>query len=169
MTKTIPTAINQHSPKSDVFERVLVAPYFDIRPVPVFWLGNTPPTDLLQHIPHDAPRADVLSLGCGDLRDLMYSVLLHGRGQKKLSFVLNDWEPAIHARNLIFLQMVLDSRSLLQECGYADDVDTLVHEMHRVSFQGNDSTNGSENFKKASAAKTSAASAFATRIGVIFR
>ncbi|CAN0541277.1 unnamed protein product, partial [Ectocarpus sp. 8 AP-2014] len=41
--------------------------------------GNTPPTDLLQHIPHDAQHAEILSLGCGDLRDFLYSVLLHGR------------------------------------------------------------------------------------------
>ncbi|CAN0551227.1 unnamed protein product, partial [Ectocarpus sp. 8 AP-2014] len=42
--------------------------------------GNTPPTDLLQHVPHDSPRADVLCLGCGDIRDLLYSVLLHAAG-----------------------------------------------------------------------------------------
>ncbi|CAN0365478.1 unnamed protein product, partial [Ectocarpus sp. 8 AP-2014] len=82
--------------------------------------GNTPPTDLLQHVPHDTKRADVLSLGCSDLRDLLYSVLLHGRRgvscgpvPRQLSFTLNDWEPAIHARNLMLLQMILDSRGLL--------------------------------------------------------
>ncbi len=133
------------------------------------WSGNTPPTDLLQYIPHDAPRADVLSLGCGDLRDVMFSILLHGRRQKKLSFMLNDWEPAIHARNLILLQMVLDSRSLLQECGYADEVDGIIHEMGGVGIQGNDATNASENTKKSSAAKAGAGAPFATRIGDIFR
>lgn len=82
-------------------------------------------------MPHDAPRADVLSLGCSDLRDLLYSLVLHGRrgvncGPKprQLSFVVNDWEPAIHARNLILLQMILDSRGLLKERGSvgAEDV-----------------------------------------------
>lgn len=99
----------------------------------------------------------------------MYSILLHGRGQKKLSFVLNDWEPAIHARNLIFLQMVLDSRSLLRECGYEDEIDGIIHEMVGVGIQDNDATDGSENTKKPSAVKTGAGAAFATRIGVIFR
>eukprot|EP00752_Nemacystus_decipiens_P005603 g5071.t1 len=84
--------------------------------------GNTPPTDLLQHIPHDAPRADILSLGCSDLRDLLYSILLHGRRgvscgsvPRQTNFVINDWEPAIHARNLMLLQLILDSRHLLQD------------------------------------------------------
>ncbi|CAN0402828.1 unnamed protein product, partial [Hapterophycus canaliculatus] len=81
--------------------------------------GNTPPTDLLQHVPLDARHADVLSLGCGDLRDILYSLLLHGsygtgcgRDLRALSFTQNDWEPAIHARNIILLQMILDSRNL---------------------------------------------------------
>ncbi|CAM9358762.1 unnamed protein product [Scytosiphon promiscuus] len=85
--------------------------------------GNTPPTDLLQHVPPDATRADVLSLGCGDLRNILYSILLHGRyggmgrgrTPRALSFTQNDWEPAIHARNIILIQMILDSRSLVEE------------------------------------------------------
>lgn len=136
--------------------------------------GNTPPTDLLQHIPHDAPRADVLSLGCGDLRDLLYSILLHGRRQRTLSFVLNDWEPAIHARNLVFLQMILDSRNLLAECGYAAEIKEAIGELDTVCFQCNDAVDESENSKEPSAAnpskaKTNPRAAFASRIGVIFR
>ncbi|CAN0500685.1 unnamed protein product, partial [Ectocarpus sp. 8 AP-2014] len=83
--------------------------------------GNTPPTDLLQHIPHDAQHAEILSLGCGDLRDFLYSVLLHGRRgvscgpvPRRFSFMMNDWEPAIHARNLMLLQMFLDARDILE-------------------------------------------------------
>lgn len=71
-------------------------------------------------MPHDVDRADLLCLGCGDLRDLLYSILLHGRRgagcgpvPRHLSFALNDWEPAIHARNLMLLQMILDARDLV--------------------------------------------------------
>ncbi|CAN0594929.1 unnamed protein product, partial [Ectocarpus sp. 12 AP-2014] len=88
--------------------------------------------------PHDAERADVLSLGCSDLRDLLYSVLLHGRRgvscgpvRRQLSFTLNDWEPAIHARNLMLLQMILDSRGLLN--AEADGVDDVVRGMDTVA------------------------------------
>ncbi|CAM9592491.1 unnamed protein product, partial [Sphacelaria rigidula] len=61
--------------------------------------GNTPPTDLLQHVPLNPADADILCLGCGDIRDVLYTVLLHGRrgaqGENergRLSFVLNDIE-----------------------------------------------------------------------------
>lgn len=33
---------------------------------------------------------------------------------RQLTFTLNDWEPAIHARNLMMLQLVLDLRNLLE-------------------------------------------------------
>ncbi|CAM9211239.1 unnamed protein product, partial [Laminaria digitata] len=91
--------------------------------------GNTPPSDLLQHIPHDALRADILSLGCGDLRDFLYSISLHGRRgascgpvPRQLTCTLNDWEPAIHARNLVMLQLVLDSRNLLEPDSAGSDI-----------------------------------------------
>lgn len=92
--------------------------------------GNVPPTDLLKYIPNDAAHADALCPGCGDLRDLLNSVLLHGRRgvgggpiPRSLSFTLDDWEPAVHTRNLVLLQLFLDSRVLL-EAGLrdADDI-----------------------------------------------
>ncbi|CAM9120897.1 unnamed protein product [Ectocarpus sp. 6 AP-2014] len=151
--------------------------------------GNTPPTDLLQHVPHDAERADVLSLGCSDLRDLLYSVLLHGRRgvscgpvPRQLSFTLNDWEPAIHARNLMLLQMILDSRGLLN--AEADGVDDVVRGMDTVAVDAGsgdrsipEAAGKSVGKKKAAKKKTSDktptkpslhGAAFAQRIGVIF-
>lgn len=93
-------------------------------------------------MPHDASRAEVLSLGCSDLRDLLYSLVLHGRRgvkcgpvPRQLSFVINDWEPAIHARNLMLLQMILDSRSLLEEGGPAD-ADDVTCDMDALAVGG---------------------------------
>ncbi len=147
--------------------------------------GNTPPTDLLQHIPQDASRADVLSLGCSDLRDLLYSVLLHGRRRgpgrgpvpRRLSFVLNDWEPAIHARSLMLLQMILDSRSLLEaEPKGADGIARGVGSMDIGGGTGGGSSEESKEpgskkknaRKKASAKAGLPGAAFAQRVGVIF-
>lgn len=36
-----------------------------------------------------------------------------GTVPRQLTFTQNDWEPAIHARNLVLLQLILESRSLL--------------------------------------------------------
>lgn len=164
--------------------------------------GNTPPTDLLQHVPHDASRAEVLSLGCSDLRDLLYSLVLHGRRgvncgpvPRHLSFVINDWEPAIQARNLILLQMILDSRSLLEEGGPvgADgitcDMDALVigggsgdapsvqpreekeakaHKKKKGPKKKSGKTTAEASPGKATAQASPGGVAFAQRIGVIF-
>ena len=133
--------------------------------------GNTPPTDLLQHVPHDSPRADVLSLGCGDLRDVLYSILLHGRRPRALSFVLNDYEPAIHARNLILLQLFLDARCLL-ESDRSTDVEGITAGVKAVDVEGGEYKDGERPPLKGESiqgkAKASVA-AFAQRIGVIFR
>lgn len=100
----------------------------------------------------------------------MYSILLHGRRKTKLSFMLNDWEPAIHARNLIFLQMILESRSLLQGCGYADEIDGIIREMDGVGIEGKGPmTNGSKNVNRGPSTEADAELAFALRIGSIFR
>ncbi|CAM9288454.1 unnamed protein product [Ectocarpus fasciculatus] len=127
--------------------------------------GNTPPTDLLQHIPHDAPHAEILSLGCGDLRDFLYSVLLHGRRgvscgpvPRRFSFTMNDWEPAIHARNLMLLQMFLDARDILESSG--SDAENKSSMKSSPPRRGNSRRHGS--------GRGSSAAAFAQRIGVIF-
>ncbi|CAN0267812.1 unnamed protein product, partial [Ectocarpus sp. 12 AP-2014] len=127
--------------------------------------GNTPPTDLLQHIPHDAPHAEILSLGCGDLRDFLYSVLLHGRRgvscgpvPRRFSFMMNDWEPAIHARNLMLLQMFLDARDILESSWSANKEKSGTKKSS--SRGGNSRGHGS--------GRGSSAAAFAQRIGVIY-
>ncbi|CAM9750606.1 unnamed protein product, partial [Choristocarpus tenellus] len=78
--------------------------------------GSTPPENMLQNLPADAPRADVLLLGCGDARHALYSLWAHlsglrgsgrwdGVGARALSFTLNDKEPAVLARVLLLLHM----------------------------------------------------------------
>ncbi|CAM9230359.1 unnamed protein product [Scytosiphon promiscuus] len=149
--------------------------------------GNTPPTDLLQHVPHDADRADLLCLGCGDLRDLLYSILLHGRRgvgcgpvPRHLSFALNDWEPAIHARNLMLLQMILDARDLVGVGHGATDgitrgMDALtVGESDGAAKPEKDKEPGKKQGpkkkarKKKASAATGRAAAFAQKVGAIF-
>ena len=92
---------------------------------------------MLQYIPHDSPRANVLSIGCGDLRDVLYSILLHGRrtvnggsAPRSLSFTVNDWEPAIHAKNIITLHLFLDCRNLLDESS-TDDIAELIATLNK--------------------------------------
>lgn len=159
---------------------------FDIRDDRyLLFAGNVPPTDLLQYISHDEARADILCLGCGDLRDLLYSLLLHGRrgvgggpSPRPLSFTLNDWEPAVHARNLLLLQMFLDSRSLL-EVGPPDaegiglGLDVLDVNAGQGEETGVPTKSGERNSKTtaeagAPAGRAGSEAAFAQRIGVIF-
>ncbi|CAM9397242.1 unnamed protein product, partial [Hapterophycus canaliculatus] len=146
--------------------------------------GNTPPTDLLQHVPHDADRADLLCLGCGDLRDLLYSILLHGRRgvgcgpvPRHLSFTLNDWEPAIHARNLMLLQMILDARDLVDVGGEVDGITRRMDAL-KVSTASAPKKESAESASKKKASPDSRdtttdssphlAPAFAQKVGAIF-
>ena len=74
--------------------------------------GNTPAEDFLEHV-LDNPRPSVLSLGCGDMRSCFYTLWknfdpMFGNGRfTGVSFVLNDNCPAILARNVLFLYLVV--------------------------------------------------------------
>lgn len=94
---------------------------------------------------------------------------------RRLSFVLNDWEPAIHARNLMLLQMILDSRSLLETA--SEGVDGIARGMDILdlgegtggsSVESKGPCNSQKDVPKASAKASLAGAAFAQRIGVIF-
>lgn len=88
-----------------------------------------------------------------------------------MSFVLNDWEPAIHARNLILLQLFLDSRSLLKS-NCSAEVDGIAARMEALGVQsGERQDDESPQLKGVPAQGKAEASgaAFAQRIGVIFR
>lgn len=57
-----------------------------------------------------------------------------GAVPRPTNFVINDWEPAIHARNLMLLQLVLDSRHLLEE----DAPDAATRAMDGLAVGGDD-------------------------------
>ena len=106
-----------------------------------------------------------------------------GAVPRQLSFVLNDWEPAIHARNIMLLQMILDSRSLLEATSAgADDVtrgmDGLglgggtggsAQSSEEKKGPGKKKKNASQEASDKTSTKASPQSAaFAQRIGMIF-
>ncbi|KAH6902808.1 hypothetical protein BKA70DRAFT_1304682 [Coprinopsis sp. MPI-PUGE-AT-0042] len=83
---------------------------------PVLWptktffypVGNTPAVHLTASLPPEQ-RADVLLLGCGDVRNILFTVYMESEHlQKELDFTCNDHEPAILARNLLLYTLLLD-------------------------------------------------------------
>ncbi|KAH6912448.1 hypothetical protein BKA70DRAFT_1263866 [Coprinopsis sp. MPI-PUGE-AT-0042] len=83
---------------------------------PVLWptktffypVGNTPAIHLTASLPPEQ-RADVLLLGCGDVRNILFTVYMESEHlQKELDFTCNDHEPAILTRNLLLYTLLLD-------------------------------------------------------------
>ena len=78
--------------------------------------GNSPPEDLLQSVSlDDCCEPTVLSLGCGDMRSPMFTILsnfgLEGKisdaGFSGIHFVLNDHSASVLARNILFLYLCM--------------------------------------------------------------
>ena len=75
--------------------------------------GNTPPEDFLQSVlVTDCRDPTVLSLGCGDMRSPMFTILNNfgfeggkRNGFSGVKFVLNDCSASILARNILFLYL----------------------------------------------------------------
>ncbi|EKM57486.1 uncharacterized protein PHACADRAFT_170742 [Phanerochaete carnosa HHB-10118-sp] len=74
-------------------------------------VGNTSPISLLQHVPPE-DDADILLLGCGDPRSILYTIHASGVDQtptkRKLDFTCCDIEPAIVARNILLFTFIAD-------------------------------------------------------------
>jgi hypothetical protein len=75
--------------------------------------GNTPAKSLLQHVPADQACANLLLLGCGDPRHLLYSAYCNQKAggmaaQQSLSLVMCDIIPSILARNIVLYKLLLD-------------------------------------------------------------
>ncbi|KAF9476995.1 hypothetical protein BDN70DRAFT_862417 [Pholiota conissans] len=71
-------------------------------------IGNTPPICLTQGLAPEK-RADILLLGCGDPRNILYTVYADlGDGNRPLDVTCCDWEPAVLARNILLLTMIVD-------------------------------------------------------------
>ncbi|KAJ3090948.1 hypothetical protein HK102_002154 [Quaeritorhiza haematococci] len=83
----------------------------------VYPFGNTLPEDLF--LCHDSSIENELSglyLGCGDIRNLLHTISeARRRGSKaRFSFVLNDWQPEIIARDVVMLHALLKSNDGLE-------------------------------------------------------
>ncbi|KAJ7281908.1 hypothetical protein C8J57DRAFT_1056186 [Mycena rebaudengoi] len=82
---------------------------------PVLWprsffypIGNTPPVCLTQSIPPEKP-ANVLLIGCGDPRNILYTLCADPPTQRPvLDFTCCDIEPAIIARNVLLYTLIYD-------------------------------------------------------------
>ena len=74
--------------------------------------GNSPAEDYLEHV-LDNPFPSILSLGCGDMRSCFYTLWKNfdptfGNGHfAGVKFILNDISPAVLARNMLFLYLVV--------------------------------------------------------------
>ncbi|KAG6919771.1 hypothetical protein DXG01_001610 [Tephrocybe rancida] len=71
-------------------------------------IGNTPPVSFTSALSAETP-AEILLLGCGDPRSILYTVYVEPTNQRKLDFTCCDAEPAILARNVLLLTMIIDS------------------------------------------------------------
>ncbi|PQE12840.1 MYND finger family protein [Rutstroemia sp. NJR-2017a BBW] len=80
-------------------------------------IGNTPAVNLLETIPNwntqdDAPT-NVLMLGCGDPRNIFFSLWCNKDFTPKLNcdFTCCDIEPAVLARNIFLFTLIIDNAS----------------------------------------------------------
>ncbi|KAK0207079.1 hypothetical protein DFS33DRAFT_1486591 [Desarmillaria ectypa] len=76
-------------------------------------IGNTSPISLTQDLPPDVP-ADILLLGCGDPRNILYTLysdLRCGASHRRLDVTCCDIEPAILARNILLFTLLVDARA----------------------------------------------------------
>ncbi|KAJ3331552.1 hypothetical protein HDU76_002868, partial [Blyttiomyces sp. JEL0837] len=92
----------------------------------LYCFGNSFAEDFFLHHPdadtiHDANiELSAFSLGCGDIRSLLYTLSERVRKSTedsstttvKFSFVLNDWQPEIIARNTVMLYALATDESL---------------------------------------------------------
>ena len=74
--------------------------------------GNTPAEDFLEHVANESDPS-VLLLGCGDILSCYYTLWRNfdsacgHRNFNGIRFVLNDYCPAVLARNVLFIHLVL--------------------------------------------------------------
>ncbi|KAF4512046.1 hypothetical protein G6O67_001231 [Ophiocordyceps sinensis] len=87
------------------------------------WLyaaGNTPATSLTRSIPH-GQDADILTLGCGDLRNILFTAYVErGLVARKLDITCCDYDERIIGRNIILLTLILDGDAEVNEASLWD-------------------------------------------------
>ncbi|KAK0648622.1 MYND finger [Cercophora newfieldiana] len=75
---------------------------------PFYAFGNTPAVCLTEALPQGVD-ADVLLLGCGDVRHLLYTCYAEkGLPPRKLDVTACDIEPMIIARNILLLSLIIE-------------------------------------------------------------
>ncbi|KAJ7237440.1 hypothetical protein B0H12DRAFT_1138805 [Mycena haematopus] len=73
-------------------------------------IGNTSAVSLLRDIAPEEP-ADLLLLGCGDPRNVLYSIFCEALGSNRhLDFTCCDIDPAILARNVLLFTFIADNQ-----------------------------------------------------------
>lgn len=73
-------------------------------------IGNTPAVCLTRDIPREIP-AKILLLGCGDVRNVLYTCYVDRETSRQLDITSCDIQPAVIARNICLLSLVLDSKN----------------------------------------------------------
>ncbi|KIK55168.1 hypothetical protein GYMLUDRAFT_48134 [Collybiopsis luxurians FD-317 M1] len=83
-------------------------------------VGNTTPLNLIQDI---APEqsANILLLGCGDPRNIFFTLHCNAFGERtsfprKLDITCCDIEPAVLARNILLFTLIIDDESSKDRC-----------------------------------------------------
>ncbi|KAK7043352.1 MYND-type domain-containing protein [Favolaschia claudopus] len=85
---------------------------------PLYWpgqyyfypIGNTAAVSLARDVPPDKDIT-LLLMGCGDPRNVLFTLFSeHENARHKLDFTCIDFEPAVLARNILLLSMVIDNR-----------------------------------------------------------
>ncbi|TFK74174.1 hypothetical protein BDN72DRAFT_813427 [Pluteus cervinus] len=82
---------------------------------PLFWtrisflyaIGNTTPVNLCQSLPPKL-SSQVLLLGCGDPRNILYTLSVSSKSPRSHDFTCCDVEPAILARNVLIFSLIMD-------------------------------------------------------------
>nr|XP_018905173.1 PREDICTED: uncharacterized protein LOC109035832 isoform X2 [Bemisia tabaci] len=70
-------------------------------------LGNTPPVSLAQDLPPEQD-ADILLLGCGDARNILFSCFVDNA--RRMDVTCCDIEPGIQARNVLLYSLLIDDK-----------------------------------------------------------
>lgn len=74
----------------------------------LYAIGNTSAVSVSMDLAPEGP-ADILLLGCGDPRNVLYTVFSEGPNNNRvLDFTCCDFEPAVLARNVLLLSLIAD-------------------------------------------------------------
>ncbi|KAK5661571.1 hypothetical protein OQA88_9666 [Cercophora sp. LCS_1] len=90
----------------------MLAPILHASCRPLYLVGNTPAINLTAALPQGID-ADILSLGCGDLRHVLFTCYAEQHlPKRKLDITCCDIEENIIARNILVLSLILDGNDV---------------------------------------------------------